>query len=483
MNKLRAALALLALCSVAPTHALEMSDCVLKGARGYGTVNAQCGTWIRPENPDDPSSPTIELAVARIRALAPQPLPDAFTVINGGPGGSSIEMYADLAGAFAPILRERDVLILDQRGTGQSNPLRCPDLEESVDTYSEEAVRSATKQCLEGLTGDPRYYSTSVAVRDLEALRIELGYQQLNVYGVSYGTRVALHYLRRYPDSVRTMIIDGILPPEVILGGNVSENAQVVLDSIFARCAAQTKCTEQFPDLETNFADLSQSLKTDPVPVRVLHPVTGEAFEFDLLYQHLAIAVRLLSYSSETASLIPLIINQAAEHGNYLPIATHAVRIISQLTAAISYGMHNAVVCTEDAPFYDLDAVDWTALQETYLGDEQLKTLAAMCNLWPEGVRDDDMHEPLHAEQPVLVLSGEWDPITPPRYGDAVSATLPNSTHLVIPGQGHGVISRGCVPQILAKFIDEGTTATVEADCIERLGASPFFIDLMGPPP
>ena len=191
-----------------------MSDCVLKGARGYGTVNAQCGTWIRPENPDNPTGPTIELAVARIRALAPQPLPDAFTVINGGPGGSSIEMYADLAGAFAPILRDRDVLILDQRGTGQSNPLRCPDLEESVDTYSEEAVRSATKQCLEGLTGDPRYYSTSVAVRDLEALRIELGYQQLNVYGVSYGTRVALHYLRRYPGSVRTMIIDGILPPE-----------------------------------------------------------------------------------------------------------------------------------------------------------------------------------------------------------------------------------------------------------------------------
>ena len=267
MNKLQAALALLALSSVAPTNALEMSDCVLKGARGYGTVNAQCGTWIRPEHPDDPSSPTVELPVARIRALRPQPLPDAFTVINGGPGGSSIEMYADLARAFAPILRERDVLILDQRGTGQSNPLRCPDLEESVDTYSEEAVRSATMQCLEGLAGDPRYYSTSVAVRDLEALRIELGYQQLNGYGVSYGTRVALHYLRRYPGSVRTMIIDGILPPEVILGGNVSENAQVVLDSIFARCAAQTKCTEQFPDLETNFADLSQSLKTDAVHV------------------------------------------------------------------------------------------------------------------------------------------------------------------------------------------------------------------------
>ena len=460
-----------------------MSECVLKGAGGYGTVTAECGVWVRPENPDDPLGPTIELAVARIPALAPQPLPDAFTVINGGPGGSSIEMYADLAHAFQSISRERDVLILDQRGTGQSNPLRCPDLEESIDTYSEAAVRLATKTCLERLTGDPRYYSTSVAVRDLEALRIELGYEQLNVYGVSYGTRVALHYLRRYPSSVRTMIIDGILPPEIILGGNVSENAQVVLDSIFARCAVQTHCTEQFPNLEANFVDLSQSLKTEPIPVRVLHPVTGEAVEFELRYQHMALAIRLLSYSTETASLIPLIINQAAEHGNYLPIATHAVRIITMLTEAISYGMHNAVVCTEDAPFYDLDAIDWTALRQTYLGDEQLKTLATMCDLWPKGVRDDDMHEPVHSDQPVLVLSGEWDPITPPQYGDLVSATLPNSTHLVIPGQGHGVISRGCVPRIVAKFVDEGTTATVKSGCIDRLGASPFFVNLMGPPP
>ncbi|MCZ6659687.1 MAG: alpha/beta fold hydrolase [Gammaproteobacteria bacterium] len=483
MKAIQAALTLLALLSFVPTHAIDMSECVLKGAGGYGTVNAECGVWVRPENPDDPLGPTIELAVARIPALAPQPLPDAFTVINGGPGGSSIEMYADLARAFQPILRERDVLILDQRGTGQSNPLRCPDLEESIDTYSEAAVRLATKTCLERLTGDPRYYSTSVAVRDLEALRIELGYEQLNVYGVSYGTRVALHYLRRYPGSVRTLIIDGILPPGIILGGNVSENAQVVLDSIFARCAVQTQCTEQFPNLEANFVDLSQTLKTEPIPVRVLHPITGEAFEFDLLYQHMALAIRLLSYSTETASLIPLIINQAAEHGNYLPIATHAVRIITRLTEAISYGMHNAVVCTEDAPFYDLDAIDWTALQQTYLGDEQLKTLATMCDLWPEGVRDDDMHEPVHSDQPVLVLSGEWDPITPPQYGDLVSATLPNSIHLVIPGQGHGVISRGCVPRIVAKFIDEGTTATVEAGCIDRLGASPFFVDLMGPPP
>jgi len=193
--------------------------------------------------------------------------------------------------------------------------------------------------------------------------------------------------------------------------------------------------------------------------------------------------LRLLSYAPETASLIPLIVREAAERQNYVPLAGQALRIEQRLAASISFGMHNSVVCTEDVPFYgDLEGV-WPKLEASYLGADQVRALQAICELWPRGVRHDDLGVPLASDKPVLLLSGEHDPITPPAYAEQAAADLGASLHLVALGQGHGVIARGCLPQVYKDFVDTASVDGLDADCVDRLAADAFFVDLLGPPP
>jgi pimeloyl-ACP methyl ester carboxylesterase len=474
--------ALAALLAVGTAQAeFTLEPCTLSGSTGLGSVEARCGWLDRPEDPDDPDSRTISLRVAVIPSLSPDPLPDAFTVINGGPGGSSLEMYADSAGVFTPVLRERDIVVMDQRGTGASHPLDCPELEAMNLEFSAELIETSTRLCLEALDADPRFYTTSVAVRDLEALREALGYERLNVYGVSYGTRVAQHYARRYPTSIRTLVIDSVTPPDIPLGPNAALNAQRTLDRLIDRCAEDVACAEAFPRLEEDLTALANRLLTAPIAMEIPDPVSGRPEPVDLSHGHLVLTVRLLSYASETASLLPVIIDEAQNRGNFVPLATNAIRIESQLLGAIRLGMHNSVVCAEDIPF--LNPSDFEGLDDTYMGSEQVKALETICHQWPKGITDDDLREPLTTDVPTLVLSGAEDPITPPDYGERVSARLPNSVHLVGAGQGHGMLSRGCVPRLIGEFVSHADPSRLDGSCVDRLRPSPFFLTLLGPAP
>jgi pimeloyl-ACP methyl ester carboxylesterase len=466
----------------ATAAAVELEQCELSGSHGVGRVEAMCGRLARPEDPDAPESAQLDLFIAKIPSLSPEPAPDAFTIVNGGPGGSSVSLFVDLSHAFSGILRERDIILVDQRGTGRSNPLECPELEKATEDYSLEAVQEATRVCLESLAGDPRFYTTSQAVEDLEAVRAALGYESLNVYGVSYGTRVSMHYVRRHPDRVRTLILDGVVPPELALGVNVAENAQKRLEELFTQCARAPECSEAFPDLKARFRQLQDDLAGQQISLRFPNPVTGLEESLTFGYDHLALVVRLLSYAPETASLLPLIIDQAAG-GNYLPAASQALRITDALSGTMSFGMHNSVTCTEDLPFIDFGEVDWAALEATYIGADQVRALRAICEIWPRADMDPDLKAPLEAETPTLILSGELDPITPPAYGEQVAPGLSNSMHIVGAGQGHGIVSRGCVPRLVTQMVEAGHLRNLDASCTQRLSATPFFIDLMGPAP
>jgi pimeloyl-ACP methyl ester carboxylesterase len=466
--------------ALAAAPALE--QCELSGSHGVGRVEAVCGRLPRPENPEQPDGARLDLFIAKIPSLSPEPAPDAFTIINGGPGASSVSLFVDLAQAFSGVLRERDIVLVDQRGTGRSNALECPELEKAAEDYSIEAVQEATRACLESLAGDPRFYTTSQAVQDLEAVRAALGYERLNVYGVSYGTRVSMHYLRRYPDRVRTLILDGVVPPGLALGVNVAENAQRRLDELFAQCDRAPECSEAFPDLQASFTQLQSNLNAEPVSLRFPNPITGLEESLAFGYDHLALVVRLLSYAPETASLLPLIIDQAAG-GNYLPAASQALRITDALSGTMSFGMHNSVTCTEDLPFIDFNQVNWDALEATYIGADQVRALRAICEIWPRGAMDPDLKDPVQADTPTLILSGELDPITPPAYGDQIKPGFGNSMHIIGAGQGHGVVSRGCLPGLVTQMVEAGHLGDLDAGCVERLSAAPFFIDLMGPAP
>ena len=479
---------LICLCSLAhlPVCAqtsLEFEACSLSGSGGNGNLSAECATWQRPLNNAQSDGEFIELFVVRLKSTALEPAKDAFTIINGGPGGSSIDMLVDLSQVVQPFTRNRDVIVVDQRGTGRSAPMKCAALTDTTEELSAEDTVPLTKQCLDTLPHDPRYFSTTAAVQDLEQLRSALGYQQLSVYGVSYGTRVAMQYLREFPNSVRALVIDGVVPPQQVLGANIAIHSQDALNIVFRRCEEDPGCKEYFPNLAADFGTLSSRLKSAPIPLTLHHPLTGAPTDMELGYVHLITWIRFALYSPEMTSLIPLIIHQATHKEIYLPIAANALRLVADVASSLNYGMHNAVMCTEDAPFYAQQSVDFEALEATYIGREMFDTLKVMCSVWPQGTIHPAMKQPITGDTPTLVLSGEYDPITPPAWGAAVLPGLSNAKHIVVPGQGHGTIARGCVPKLILEFVEHPSNEEIDTSCIDHLSASPFFVNAMGPPP
>lgn len=460
--------------------ALVTEDCRLT-SDWLATVSALCAILTVAENPADPGGPQIDLFVARVPSLSGTPEPDPVVLINGGPGEGTTELYLGLRPAFEPLRRERDIIILDQRGTGRSNRLACPSADAAdLDTADPDVLRELISECIASLDADLRYYTTSVAVGDLETLRQTLDVPEWNIYGISYGTRVAQHYLRRYPEHTRALILDGIAPPEVALGPEIAANAQAALDMIMSRCADDISCAEQFPDLEQKFATVMSRLEEEPQTVPMPDPQTGEATTLSLSDRQMQLAVRLMSYSPYTAALLPLILSEAYD-GNYAPLTAQAYLVVGQLEESLSMPMHNSVVCTEDVPFFEIS--DFDAPGQTYLGTSVVDALNTVCSIWPAGFRDDDLKDPLGSSHPVLLLSGEADPVTPPAYGTQVLQNLSNARHLVGPGQGHGLVTVGCVPNLMRRFVQDLDPQGLDADCLEREQPTPFFLDFAGPAP
>jgi len=218
-----------------PQIALE--PCRISDIDGLVSVEARCGRFSVPEDPDSPEGARIELAVAIVPAVATQAKPDPLFLLAGGPGQGAIEGFTPILGAFAGIRRERDLVLVDQRGTGASNRLDCPMPEEALASgdVSPAEMREMARDCLAKVHGDPQFYTTSIAVRDLDAVRAALGYAEINVFGGSYGTRVAQHYARRYAEHTRTIILDGIVPPDIVLVPQIAIESQRALERVFDR--------------------------------------------------------------------------------------------------------------------------------------------------------------------------------------------------------------------------------------------------------
>ncbi len=485
VRTLCAALAALALSGVPEANALELEECRISAGPGYPGIKARCGTMARPENPADPDSPDIELRIAVVPALNLSPFPDPVVPIAGGPGQGSVEFYAVYRGAFESLRRNRDILLVDQRGTGESATMDCPIDDEAIlfeSEFSLEDTVEFVRECLEDLPHDPRYFTTSVAVTDLEAVREALGYTALNLYGVSYGSRVAQHFARRYPGSTRTVIIDGVVPPQLALGPEIATESQRAIDGIFARCAEDEACSKRFPDLAATFERVVATLREAPVTVEVDHPSTGRPQEIRFGAGELAGAVRLIAYNPNTVALLPLMVHEAGL-GNYGPLASQYLLVAISMSDALAIGMHNAVMCTEDMPFLDADSIDYDAIDASYMGSFQLEALEAMCEIWPAGPIDDDFKEPLDTAIPFLLLSGDADPITPPRYAEMAAVDLRLAAHLIGKQQGHGQINVGCTSRLAAEFVDSANPLSIEADCLERSFVMPFFLDFSGPAP
>jgi pimeloyl-ACP methyl ester carboxylesterase len=481
-----AALLLAAPGATAAEAALDLAPCEIKASFGTQRRDAECGSWSVAEDPAKPSGKRIELKVAVVRARAKErdKAPDPVFFLAGGPGQSAIDGFMAAPQAFERILRKRDVVLLDQRGTGGSNRMQCPEDREleGLDAYDRERTLAATRKCLAALPGDPALYTTSLAIDDLDAVRQALGYDRINLYGGSYGTRVALSYLKYHEASTRAVIIDAVVPQDMALGPAIAAESQRALDAAFARCAADAVCKASFPTLTDDFEALKARLRKGPVKVAMRDPVDGKPLETTLTYAEMSGAVRMLLYSPEAVAVLPLLLHQAAA-GDLAPLTAQVLLTLRQTTEMLALGMHNSVVCVEDAPYYVDDAQGEALEAASYMGGIASRAIEDMCSIWPKGPIKDGFKQAVTSAKPVLLLSGEHDPITPPAYAERAARTLSNSRHLVAPGQGHTVLARGCLPKVAAEFLDALDPKGLDASCIKEMGDTPLFVRFTGPEP
>ncbi len=480
-------LLLLALCLTAcsgdqsdtrqPTIALE--PCSLTGS-----VNAQCGTLTVYEDRAAAAGRTIDLNIAVLPATGSSSVveDDPLFLLAGGPGQAATEAYAQAVFLFEEVNRTRDLVLVDQRGTGQSNGLNCEVLEDETlpaDLPDEEQI-ALLEQCRVNLSerADLSLYTTDAFVADLDDVRTALDYDTINLYGASYGTRAGLTYMRRFPERVRSAVLDAVAGSELVLFLHMPRDGQRSLDLLFERCADDAACNEAFPSFRAEYEAVLARLET-PQPFTVADPLNNKPLTFELDRDFLSQLVFNSLYSAEFQGLLPLLVHHAHETGDYAPLILQGLAITSSV--GLYPGLLYAVTCSEDAPL--IDTAEAASIQAgTSFGDFSQRFLT-ICANWPRAEMAADFREPLISDIPTLLLSGAADPVTPPEYAEQVAAGLGNSRHLIIPGFGHGVIGAGCTPRVVAEFIRTADPAALDTTCLDELEPPPFFVSFTGPTP
>ncbi len=474
---IRSVLALLlsALPQWATASTLNLAPCPAGQIKASG---AECGTLEVYEDRQAQQGRTITLNVAVLPAFSRNPAPDPLFAFAGGPGMGSTELAGLTESALRRVREERDIVLIDQRGTGASSPLNCAIDDADSTLYQEDPIGWVVERleaCRAGYDADLRLYTTPIAMDDVDDVRQALGYELINVWGGSYGTRAALVYMRRHPDRVRSAILDGLAPPEIRLPLHLGTDAQRTLDRLWSDCAADASCAATYGDIGAKFDSLLIRF-AEPVEIDFQHPRTGQTIRTPLRSYGIASLVRAALYSAELSSLIPLVVDRAYA-GDYAPLAALGDPW-EDISSKMSQGMFYSVVCSEDVPF--IDEADRAHLPESFFGPEVVDMMQTICASWPRGDLPADYHEPVSTDHPTLVLSGDLDPVTPPRWGAAVAEHLPNARHIVVPGVGHGATPNGCVPKLIAQFIDAASAVALDDECVDSLDRPLFFTSYTG---
>ncbi len=466
----------------APAATLALHECRLEHPLRLGSLPARCGMLEVAENPAEPSGATIRLSIAVVPALNRRSTAPPLFLLAGGPGQAATDLYTSYAGAFARINRTHAIVLVDQRGTGRSAPLDCPypdDWQESTDDLR--AVRASTVACLAKLGNRVRFYTTSVAVGDLEKARLALGFDAIDLYGSSYGTRVAELYMRRHPRVTHAVILDGVTYPEQAIGPDTPMDGERALDLIVARCEHTVECAAAFPALAADLANLRRRFGPEVLSLSIGDPSSGLPLHVTFNRSMFTAALRFLSYNSTEASLLPSLLHQGAL-GNLGPLAAQTIMMARQVGDQLASGMQNGVICSEDEPLFAA-ALDRPLMSRTYQGADQVDALAVICKLWPRGPVDDDLHAALHSDVPTLLLSGEADPVTPPDDAEKAARGLTHHRNLILTGEGHGQLATGCMPRVMAAFLDDANPDTLDSSCLRQHRPAAFFVGTAGPAP
>ncbi|MEO8681440.1 MAG: alpha/beta fold hydrolase [Vicinamibacterales bacterium] len=449
-----------------------------------GPTDAYCGTYPVFENRDTRQGRTIDLRLVVLPALSNEPKPDPVFFLAGGPGQGAAELARPIKDLFRTLQTDRDIVLVDQRGTGKSRPLNCVVEDDTLQSLNE--PESATvgldrlKKCLAGYDADPTLYTTTIAMDDLDDVRGFLGYDAINIYGGSYGTRAGLVYLRQHGDRVRAIVLDGVAPTNMRLPLFFARDAQRALDHLLADCTVDAGCNAKYPGLNDRLRALFARLEKAPPHVRLTHPRTGVAEEVNVEATFLASIIHAALYSPLIASLLPELVTRA-EHNDFQGLLA-LVMLNDGAAENMSIGMQMSVLCAED--FRQIDPAD---VDKETAGTVFAKHLVTqhmqVCEFWPKGKVAASYYEPVTSDRPALVLSGEVDPVTPPAWGAAAAAHLSKSTHVVVSNTGHGVISTGCGLRMVREFIKAGSVDGLDTRCASTVKRPPFFLTPAGPDP
>jgi len=435
-----------------------------------GPLDAYCGALQVHENPAAPKGRQIQLKIVMAPALRRAPEPDPLFVVLGGPGDGA----ASLAGQLLPLFRrfqtDRDIVFVDQRGTGASNGLECmpADADRSLAELVEQPLEP-WEACLKRLHADVRFYTTSYATEDLEQVRRYLGYARINLWTASYGTRLGLVFLAHHPDVVRAMVLDSAAAPEVPAPLLWARDAQRALERLIADCARDASCNEHFPDLPETVRVALERAAAGPT-IRLAHPRTGAVVEGRISRELIAGVILGQLYSPSSAAQLPELLHDAAG-GDFQGLVSIA------LEAPALSGAFLSVYCSEDAPrFTRADALRESA--GTFLATTALDTAFKPCGIWPRGDVGLAPYTPVRSAVPILLLSGMEDPVAPPERAASILATLPNARQIVVPATGHLTSPHGCVPLLIAQFLKTADARALDARCLSNLRRPPFPTNL-----
>jgi pimeloyl-ACP methyl ester carboxylesterase len=454
----------------------------LKPCKVAGVVEELwCGKLSVFENRMSRAGRKIDLNVVVLPALEPGAKDAPLFDLQGGPG------IAATAGAqlYATELREyrrhRDVVLVDQRGTGASNPLQCDEYEPAKylgEMYPVGYVRNCRKK-LERIA-DLTQYTTPIAMDDLDDVRAWLGYDRVNLIGLSYGTRAALVYLRQHPQHVRAAVLMGVAPTYAKLPMYHAPTAQRSMLLLLDECAADRACAAAYPRVREELSEVLERLGRQPARVNYLLPVSKREVTVTIRRDVFAEKLRSQMYTPPGQRRLPYVIHAAAQ-GDFTPFLAMTIHDDDAPSSdpTIADGMYLSVTCAEDVPFIDLTEAERIS-RPTFFGDYRIRQQRRACSLWRRGRVPAGYDQPVVSNAPVLILDGDNDPVTPPAWGEQVASHLPNSKYVLIRHHAHvpvGLTNIECLDRVILDFLARASVANLDTSCLDTMLPPPFYVE------
>lgn len=447
-----------------------------RGCHLPGVVDAlRCVTLDVPLDHAKPAGAKLKLHVTVAPAHRAGTRGDPLFVLAGGPGEAGSEVVGLLSTAFNRVQATRDIVFIDQRGTGRSGKLDCKSKPEH-ERMTEKQLEAELHACITGTKVPFSAYTTEAAARDTELVRRALGYGAVNVFGGSYGTRLGQAYARLYPASVRSLVLDGVAAPDQVIPAG-ARDAQAALDKMFQQCAKDVSCNKAFPKLRAEFEGLVAKLEAGGIKLSLPDPRTAQPIEFTMTAARFLGTVHGILYSPADARRLPFLIHNAAQ-GRWQPfVARQNVAGDFGTQGHIAILMHLAVVCAEDVPRMTPELIRSDAGMLTKnLADQ----IPALCKVMK--VPAVPYKAPARIEAPALLLSGALDPVTPPHRAATAANYMARAQHVVVDNVGHGVSQLGCAPRLLRSFLDKPQDK-LDASCLKEIPPPTFQLGSAGPQP